>query len=116
MTEHDEGANATSVTDDEGTDVGAIRKTTDLSKLTDEQRAAVDAAVKAHKKVGRGRSTLEGYISARDDLIRQALSIGVGQKLLALQLDLNTALIWKIKNNLTTQEVERRRQGGGDAK
>lgn len=90
----------------------APRKSTDPDRLSDEQRQALERAKAAQKKVTRGKSTLEGSIAARDDLIRAAIDSGVGVMLIAQQLGVNGALIWKIRKGLTTSEVERRREAG----
>jgi hypothetical protein len=90
----------------------ALRKTTDPDRLSDEQREALDKAKAAQRKVGRAKSSWEGAVSARDDLIRAALDAGVGVMLIAQQLGVNGALIWKIRKGLTTSEVERRREAG----
>lgn len=94
--------------------MGEQRKTTDTSKLTDEQRDALARARTAQLKVKRATSAQRGAIAARDDLIRQALTQGVGATLIAKTLEINGAMVWKIRKGLTTQEVERRREAGGD--
>jgi hypothetical protein len=82
----------------------SLRKTTDLAKLTEEQREAVGAAKKAQQKFNRAKSTYDGALAARDDRVREALELGVGPKMLALQLDVNHSVIWKVRRKEANHE------------
>jgi DNA-binding NarL/FixJ family response regulator len=76
--------------------------------LSNAQLALLQSCVEANTKATRQKASHNGALSARDDLIRQALAGGVTETAIARALKISRAMVWKIKNGLTTDEAAER--------
>lgn len=76
--------------------------------LDNAQIALLSACSEANRKAVRITASLAGALSARDDLIRQALAGGVTETAIAKELKISRAMVWKVKKGLTTAEAAKR--------
>lgn len=83
------------------------RKPITIDTLTAAQKRALTKAINANKKLTDHQAKEETLVKARNEAIKSALGEGVTQLLVAEALAITPGMVWKIKENKTTQQLAR---------
>lgn len=84
------------------------RRSSDLKTLTDEQRELLRRGKRAAAKARKTTAADKAALAERDQLVRDLIEAEVGVTLVARELGMNRAMVWKVERKLTTASLERR--------